>query len=193
MIAEDGCAGVGRITRCTHDERCTRESTAGVDDAIRFSCEPTIERANSVCVSDAKRSIDFVALARAEDDGEANPSMPRAKARGARQARTVPRTVRVRALSPARSAPGLLLHFQDSLPRHPRPGTAWVIVAQSNASRRTVFGFANNERCRDRGRIAGRASEATPRSAGFTASARSAPQALTSSRLSERSARQRAK
>jgi hypothetical protein len=49
------------------------------------------------------------AIARAEDGGEANPSM-----------------------SPARTSTVLILYFPDSLSRHPRRSTAVVFVAEHN-------------------------------------------------------------
>ena len=61
-----------------------------------------------------------------------------------------------------------------------RGGVRGAAVPESS---RTTIG------ARGHGRTAGRASQATPRSAGFTASARSAPPLLTSSPLFERSAR----
>src|SRR5574337_1907489 len=92
------------------------------------------KRQNRTAVYGAQPPFAFVAPVRAEDGGEANPSM-----------------------SPARSAAGLLLYFPASLPRHPRLNPTAVIETPPSAIRRPVLGFVSHPCRQGRGRAGGRA------------------------------------
>ncbi len=84
--------------------------------------------------------------------------------------------------------PGLTDRAPPLLPGFASPPSS---AGHSRGVRRSGDGavLANHERCQGPRADRRQGAYATPRSAGFTASARSAPPLLTSSRLSERSAR----